>query len=149
MDQSSHPFPLDEPPIPQTLPILPKDRKITFQSLLGNAYFREKMSLILTIDQVNDPLIFCPPPLTVLGRTNQSPAEVSVINLSPYDARAKGVSRLHAFLRRTQHTLAIEDMGSSNGTFVNGYRLKAHEPHVLHDHDEVTLGLLNLRVTFQ
>lgn len=48
------------------------------------------------------------------------------------------VSRLHARVIRQGRDFAIEDLGSSNGTFVNGARIEAAR--VLNDQDEVKLG---------
>src|SRR5262245_61785605 len=42
-----------------------------------------------------------------------------------YDA---GVSRRHAILAHTGEAYTIEDLGSANGTFVNGRRLAAQTP---------------------
>ena len=50
-----------------------------------------------------------------------------------------GVSRFHARLERSaQGTLVVSDLGSSNGTFLNGRRLSRPEP--LHDGDRVRFG---------
>jgi pSer/pThr/pTyr-binding forkhead associated (FHA) protein len=48
------------------------------------------------------------------------------------------ISRHHARLRRWKNGYSIEDTGSTNGTFVNGHRLK--EPRVLEADDVVRLG---------
>jgi pSer/pThr/pTyr-binding forkhead associated (FHA) protein len=48
------------------------------------------------------------------------------------------ISRHHARLRRWKNGYSIEDIGSTNGTFVNGYRLT--EPRVLEADDIVRLG---------
>src|SRR5215213_7838046 len=48
------------------------------------------------------------------------------------------VSRRHATIRDQGGSLAIEDLGSTNGTFVNGSRITAVT--VLKDGDEVRLG---------
>lgn len=53
------------------------------------------------------------------------------------------VSRRHARITRAGTELTIEDLGSSNGTFVNGARLGA--PRVLVDGDEVKLGSITGR----
>lgn len=55
--------------------------------------------------------------------------------LAVADAR---VSRRHAIIRRQGQELIIEDLGSSNGTYVNDVRLT--EPQVLRDGDQVRLG---------
>lgn len=50
-----------------------------------------------------------------------------------------GVSRRHARLTRKDAGYQLEDLGSSNGTFVNGQRISAAQP--LQDGDEIRLGL--------
>jgi predicted component of type VI protein secretion system len=53
------------------------------------------------------------------------------------------VSRRHARLVRHGSEVTIEDLGSSNGTFVNGERLSA--PRELRDQDRVQLGAVEIR----
>jgi DNA-binding response OmpR family regulator len=48
-------------------------------------------------------------------------------------------SRRHAMLERQHGQYAIRDVGSRNGTFVNGERIS--EPLVLRDGDEIQIGL--------
>jgi len=48
------------------------------------------------------------------------------------------ISRRHARLRRADGGYVIEDLGSTNGTFVNGQRLTA--PHRLRSGEEIRLG---------
>jgi pSer/pThr/pTyr-binding forkhead associated (FHA) protein len=45
--------------------------------------------------------------------------------------------------------LELFDLGSSNGTFLNGVRLTAHKAYVIHDGDEIRFGQMALRVYFQ
>ncbi len=55
---------------------------------------------------------------------------------------ADGVSRLHAVFERFGDSWCLRDLGSRNGTFVNGARIIGD--HVLHAGDEVLLGRLRL-----
>jgi DNA-binding response OmpR family regulator len=48
------------------------------------------------------------------------------------------VSRRHARIARTTHAYTVEDLGSRNGTFLNGTRVEA--PAILRDGDRVDLG---------
>jgi hypothetical protein len=48
------------------------------------------------------------------------------------------VSRSHAMLRRSGESVVLEDVGSTNGTFVNGERIR--EPVELRSGDEVRVG---------
>jgi hypothetical protein len=69
----------------------------------------------------------------VIGR---SPDVEFVINDS-------NVSRRHAELWRTTEGVAIRDLQSTNGTFVNGHRVTAVS---LSPRDDVTIGTLHLRI---
>jgi len=50
------------------------------------------------------------------------------------------VSRNHAELQLNGDTLTVSDLGSTNGTFVNGVRLDANLPHLLQIGDEIRFG---------
>jgi hypothetical protein len=63
-----------------------------------------------------------------LGRTDEN----NVIIIDP------GVSRRHARIRGSEGVYAVEDLGSSNGTRLNGERLET--PEVLRDGDYVQIG---------
>jgi predicted component of type VI protein secretion system len=56
---------------------------------------------------------------------------------------SSGVSRRHARISRRGSEVTIEDIGSSNGTFVNTERLSAPRP--LRDQDLVRLGSVEIR----
>jgi pSer/pThr/pTyr-binding forkhead associated (FHA) protein len=51
------------------------------------------------------------------------------------------VSKIHCRIVRTQKQVTLEDLGSSNGTFVNGERVMTA---VLHDGDTLTLGAVEV-----
>jgi hypothetical protein len=55
---------------------------------------------------------------------------------------ADGVSRVHAAFERFGDTWCIRDLGSRNGTFVNGGRIVGER--ALHPGDEIVLGRLRL-----
>jgi pSer/pThr/pTyr-binding forkhead associated (FHA) protein len=57
---------------------------------------------------------------------------------------AEGVSRVHAVFERFGVSWCVRDLGSRNGTFVNGGRIIGE--HALHSGDEILLG--KLRVVF-
>jgi hypothetical protein len=116
--------------------------------LLGTAFFNENARLILHIE-TTPPLIIEPLSKTFLGRFEESLLDGLYINLVPYDAKAKGVSRLHAVLHRTAMTIAIEDLNSRNKTYVNSRLIAPHQVQMLHDGDELLLGGLHIRVAFQ
>jgi pSer/pThr/pTyr-binding forkhead associated (FHA) protein len=55
------------------------------------------------------------------------------------------VSRLHAAIETVTGGWVVQDLGSRNGTFVNGARISG--PHALHTGDELRLG--EVRVSFR
>jgi pSer/pThr/pTyr-binding forkhead associated (FHA) protein len=54
------------------------------------------------------------------------------------------VSRLHCQLTATADSLQVKDLGSTNGTFVNGTRVKTAE---LKDGDTLAVGRMELTVS--
>ena len=50
----------------------------------------------------------------------------------------KSMSRYHCWVSKFKTEVVIEDLGSSNGTYVNGTAI--HEPTVLHKGDRVKIG---------
>jgi hypothetical protein len=58
-----------------------------------------------------------------LGRSAEGQPIVPDVDLSPHNAYANGVSRLHAALKLIKEQIVIMDLGSSNGTYLNGSRL--------------------------
>jgi len=83
-----------------------------------------------------------------IGRLDAASATFPDVDLTNDGGLEKGVSRRHAKITRRGNEVLIEDLGSVNGTFVNGKRLTPYLPHPLHSGDELQLGKLALRVTF-
>ncbi len=87
----------------------------------------------------------------VVGRSAKGSAVMPDIDLADEDGDKLGVSRLHLNIGYDErsHTICVSDIGSANGTYLNGQRLHPHEVRVLRDHDEVRLGKLVLLVSFR
>jgi pSer/pThr/pTyr-binding forkhead associated (FHA) protein len=81
-----------------------------------------------------------------LGRISEGQPIMPDIDLSPYQAYARGVSRLHAVLKREASHVFLMDLGSSNGTFVNGKRLSPNVDHAISNGDVIALGKLKFQV---
>lgn len=76
----------------------------------------------------------------ILGR------DPGVANIALTDV---SVSRAHVNLTLNEHGLAVHDMGSTNGTLVNGEPLSPYDTaHPLQDGDSLTLGQISLQVEF-
>lgn len=80
-----------------------------------------------------------------LGRWDADNGVFPDVDLDAYDPEAK-VSRRHARIIRQGGKYLIEDLGSTNGTFVNrGRRLIPGSRQPLNDNDEVIVGKTFLR----
>jgi pSer/pThr/pTyr-binding forkhead associated (FHA) protein len=84
-----------------------------------------------------------------LGRVSGNQPILPDLDLTPYQAYEGGVSRLHATIKITRESVTVTDLGSANGTQVNGAKLPAHEPHPLSDGDYVTLGKFKTQIIIQ
>jgi len=81
-----------------------------------------------------------------LGRLSEGQPIMPDIDLTPYQAYASGVSRLHAVVKRDVNRVMVMDLGSSNGTYLNGRRLNPHTEESLNHGDIVALGKLKIQV---
>ncbi len=81
-----------------------------------------------------------------MGRLSEGQPIMPDIDLTPYQAYASGVSRLHAVVKREGDRVVIMDLGSSNGTYLNGRRLAPHTEEPLKHGDVVALGKLKIQV---
>lgn len=81
-----------------------------------------------------------------LGRVSEAQPIMPDIDLTPYQAYANGVSRLHAVLKREGERIFVMDLGSSNGTYLNGKRLKPNIEHTLNHGDLLALGKLKIQI---
>jgi len=80
----------------------------------------------------------------ILGRGREVP---TLVDLTPYDADELGVSRHHLMLRPKGSKLYIVDLGSTNGTRLNGRPIGINTPYGLSDGDVLTLGRLQMAVS--
>jgi pSer/pThr/pTyr-binding forkhead associated (FHA) protein len=55
------------------------------------------------------------------------------------------VSRLHAVIGIQIAKITITDLGSANGTWLNGVRVTPHTAHEIKHGDYVTLGTLKMK----
>jgi len=81
-----------------------------------------------------------------MGRLSEGQPIMPDIDLTPYQAYASGVSRLHAVVKREASRTFVMDLGSSNGTYVNGRRINPHTEEELKHGDVVALGKLKIQV---
>lgn len=123
--------------------------RVTAASTWGTARFMDAAVLVIHIRDAVEPLTVTPGAETLIGRADVSSRTTPTVDLAPFGAQEKGVSRMHATIRRSDESLLLIDMGSVNGTYLNGQRLMVDHPHVLRDGDEVRLGKLVMHIYFK
>jgi len=105
--------------------------------------------------QCGTKLHFAPPASGRLQRMNgalqdrrlELPSPVSVVGRDPSASvrlEEESVSKQHARITQEEGRFVIQDLGSSNGTFVNGRRI--HEPTELRPGDLIRLGAVILKL---
>ncbi len=84
-------------------------------------------------------------PSVTIGRRDPVTGIQPAVDLTGLD-QERSVSRRHAKLeRRTGRLYLVEDLGTTNGTFVNGERIAPGEPVEVRDGDLLRFGLVELR----
>jgi len=81
-----------------------------------------------------------------LGRVSDGQPILPDVDLSPYEAYSQGVSRLHSSLKFNNNRLFITDLGSSNGTRVNGQKISPNVDYPVNHGDVVALGKFKIQV---
>jgi hypothetical protein len=137
---------------PATLPTRQLEQpagNIAAKATWGTARFGQDASIIIHIRDASEPIVLQPAKQLVLGRSDNNSTQIPDLDLTPYGALEKGVSRIHATIHRSEDTLTLVDMGSVNGTHLNGQRLIPDQPRVLRDGDEIRLGKLVAHIYFK
>jgi signal transduction histidine kinase len=80
----------------------------------------------------------------MLGREERVPGLIEIFAAADPDQH--GVSRRHALLRPTESKLYLIDLGSTNGTWINGHSIGVNMPYSLSNGDVVRLGRLEFAI---
>ena len=82
----------------------------------------------------------------ILGRLTEDSLILPDVDLTPYRASASGVSRVHALVKREENKAMVMDLGSCNGTYLNGQRIQPDVNVALRHQDVIALGTLQIQV---
>lgn len=115
----------------------------------GGDQLDEDAIIFLHIHGFPDPVTVRIADRIVLGRAGGEMGDTLHLNLDPYEAESRGVSRRHAIFTRDGNHLLLADLNSTNSTYINQKRLSANEYVVVHDGDEIRLGHLSMRLFFK
>jgi len=95
------------------------------------------------------PFVTFDQPKAILGRTNSDVPLTELIDLTARDGVRLGISRQHALITRVEDGYTIEDLRSTNGTWLNEFRLTPGQPYPLVSGSLLRLGQLALRAYFR
>lgn len=84
----------------------------------------------------------------VVGRADADASHSLDLDLSPYGGAQNGVSRLHAVISYHDNSIYVEDMGSTNGTRINGFNLTPNRSYLLRNGDEIEFGRVPVVIRF-
>jgi pSer/pThr/pTyr-binding forkhead associated (FHA) protein len=79
----------------------------------------------------------------IVGRAHHE--QTPTIDLGPYDGKKLGISRQHVKLTRLGGQWYVEDLGSTNGTFLNGVQISPHQPTAIGQGDYLRLGTMEMQ----
>lgn len=106
----------------------------------GEANKSSEQELILFFPNRSEPFHFNAKGTLRLGRADTSTGTNPDIDLTPYFGAQLGVSRLHAEIIFTNGRFHIKDMGSTNGTRINGKKISPYRLVPFRSGDEIRLG---------
>ncbi|MGD2105240.1 MAG: FHA domain-containing protein [Anaerolineae bacterium] len=84
-----------------------------------------------------------------LGRLDAAHGIFPDIDLTPDGGLEGGVSRRHCRIYEDDGEFFVEDLGSANGTFLDGERLTPYLPHALSDGEVLQLGRVELEIAIE
>jgi len=115
----------------------------------GTTHIGTEAQIVLRIRDEKEPILLASKSETTFGRSDDAAGIAPTLDLTPFGAQEKGVSRMHAAIRRDENTLTLVDLGSVNGTHLNGQRLVPNQPRILRDGDEIRFGKLVCHIFFE
>jgi CheY-like chemotaxis protein len=84
----------------------------------------------------------------IIGRADPQKSIIPAVDLSPHNGQGQGVSRQHASILVKDNRIFIKDLGSVNGTRLNGSLLAPQSEYRLRHGDELAIGQIKLQVRF-
>lgn len=101
------------------------------------------------VDDTTEPITLMGKDEYRLGRVDPQQQDNPDLDLTPYNGLTLGVSRIHLCVQQTEDGIAITDLGSSNGTYLKGKRLRPNRASVIKSGDDIRLGKLDLKIFFE
>lgn len=107
---------------------------------------RVNHALLFYIENETEPIIFVDKDEINVGRQDDKGRITPELDLGLYDGADLGVSRLHAKIIRENDLYLIQDLHSTNHTWLNGHKLVPYQYVAINDGSIVQFGRLAMTV---
>jgi hypothetical protein len=122
-------------PLPQSEPL----EEVEPESIMGKVWGKlivEETGAEITLSSGKSEIL--------LGRTDPVRNIYPDVDLTLHGGELNGVSRMHARLEMQGNEITIEDLNSTNYTFLNRQKLEPGQRYPIQSGDEIRLGLLRM-----
>jgi hypothetical protein len=85
----------------------------------------------------------------MLGRRDPGTNNYPEVDLTDFEGAEQGVSRRHARIICPEDQVLVEDLGSANGSYVNGKPLTPYMAYPLRNGDLLRLGKMKIKIVFR
>ena len=126
-------------------PALPSP--LDFQRM-GTGYLHSSSFVTLDLLDSNKKISLKTKGHILLGRADKDSQWQPTVDFTPYGAVEMGVSRVHVDLYFESDQVFVLELGSANGTRVNGVSLQIGGAQQIHNGDLLEMGHLRMRVYF-
>lgn len=100
--------------------------------------------LALYLPRRPEPLVIADKNIVTMGRKDPISGIHPTVDLTEFHGAELGVSRFHAEISIAEGRYSIKDMGSTNGTWVNGKKISPYKLTPIRSGDQVRLGHLSI-----
>ncbi len=133
----------------EVLEAIQKRQKQAEDSALSEVKFAKAREVLLLADSGLRRIELRNDTSYLLGRFNSAKPRTNHIDLSPFGAQERGVSRIHAQIHMEDDILYITDMDSTNGTYLDGVKLLPNQQHRIRQKSDIMLGRLHIQVMYK
>lgn len=100
--------------------------------------------LALFLPRRPEPVVITNKNIITMGRNDPVSGINPTLDLTEFHGAELGVSRFHAEISITDGRYYIKDMGSTNGTYVNGKKVPPYKLTLIRSGDQIRLGHLSI-----
>lgn len=108
----------------------------------------ESRGVLFYIANESKPIVVTGEDVIRIGRQKDKSEDNLTLDLEPYFGAELGVSRYHAEIIFNENRYFIKDMGSTNGTWINGKKIAPYRQIPLTDSDQLRLGHFTMLLKF-